>query len=183
VRPASPDRWRDIEVLAGSNGFYSGCWCVWWQTTAKEWDALGANGRRAMLQQSVTAGEEPGLLAYRDGEPVGWVRVGPRDDQPRLQRSPKLKPVDDTPVWAVTCFVVRRDARREGVGRALLDAALEHARSRGATHLEGVPIDTATSRAQGGAALYTGVLSTFESVGFVEIARRGGRPIVRRSLS
>jgi len=143
---------------------------------------LGSEGRRSMLQESVLSGDEPGLLAYLDGEPVGWVRVGPRHAQPRLQRSPKLKPVDDTTVWVVTCFVVRRDLRLQGVGTALLAAAIEHARSCGATHLEGVPIDVASSAARGAAEIYTGVLTSFEQAGFVEIARRGGRPIVRRPL-
>lgn len=95
-------------ALAGDNGFYSNCWCAWWLGPGKEWDALGAGGRRQLLERLVD-GEEPGLLAYGDGEPVGWVAVGPRDRYVRLQRSTKLKPVDETPVWAVTCFVVRRE--------------------------------------------------------------------------
>lgn len=181
IHPATADRWDDLERLAGSNGFYSGCWCTWWQTTAKEWDELGGAKRRKRLRRSVLAGEAPGLIAYRDGEPVGWVRVGPRDDHPRLQRSPKLKPVDDTPAWAITCFVVRRDARRSGVAAALLDAAVRHARSKGASVVEGVPIDTGHG-SHGSAALFTGTLELFESAAFVEIARRGGRPVVRRQL-
>lgn len=182
VHPATPQRWADVCELAGGNGFYSGCWCAWWLTTSLEFDALGPSGRRAVLERLVSAGDPPpGLLAYRDGEPVGWVAVGPRERFGRLQRSPKLKPVDDTPeVWAITCFAVRRDQRRNGVSRVLLDAAFEFAARHGATHVEGVPIDTEASGHKGAAALYTGVLSMFESAGFVEIARRGGRPIVRK---
>ena len=182
VVPATPDRWDDVAALAGPNGFYAGCWCSWWLLSSSAFDAASPEERRAVLQGLVADGEEPGLLAYRDGEPVGWVAVGPRDRYGRLQRSPKLKPVDDTPVWIVNCFVVRRDARGAGVAAALLEAAIEFARDRGATHLEGVPIDTTTGAAKGAAALYTGVLSTFEGAGFAEIARRGGRPIVRRQL-
>jgi GNAT superfamily N-acetyltransferase len=180
IRPVTKDRWEDVDRLAGANGFYSGCWCTWWQTASKEWDDLGSKKRRARLRRSVLDGDEPGLLAYLDDEPVGWVRVGPREDHPRMQRSPKLKPVDDTPVWVVSCFVVRRDARRQGVGAALLEAAVLHARQHGAAAVEGVPVDVATRRSVGAADLFTGSLGMFESAGFVEIERRGGRPIVRR---
>jgi len=181
IHPATPGRWEDVVALAGANGFYSGCWCAWWLTTSKTFDQLGAVGRRDVLERLVhDADDPPGLLAYRDGEPVGWVALGPRERYGRLQRSPKLRPVDDEPAWVVTCFVVRRDQRRRGVSKALLDAAVAFARDRGAALLEGVPIDTDASARRGAAELYTGVLSTFESVGFVEIARRGGRPIVRR---
>lgn len=182
VQPATPDRWDDVAALAGDNGFYSGCWCSWWLLSSAAFDRASTEERRAVLQDLVAEGAEPGLLAYRDGEPVGWVALGPRERYGRLQRSPKLKPVDDTPVWVVNCFVVRRDQRGAGVATALLEAAVAHARARGATHLEGVPIDTGTRGTKAAAALYTGVLSTFESAGFVEVGRRGGRPIVRRHL-
>jgi GNAT superfamily N-acetyltransferase len=181
VRPATPDRWDDVVALAGDNGFYSNCWCTWWLLPNKEWDSIGAEGRRAVLEELVRDGDPPpGLLGYVDDEPVAWVAVGPRERFGRMQRSTKLKPVDDADgVWAVNCFVVRKDHRRTGVSRLLLDAAVRFATRHGARHVEGVPIDT-SGKAPGAAALYTGVLSTFESAGFVEIARRGGRPIVRR---
>jgi ribosomal protein S18 acetylase RimI-like enzyme len=181
VHAATAERWADIAAVAGEQGFYSGCWCTWWQTTSKEWDELGGRRRRERLRKTVAAGEVPGLLAYRDGEPVGWVRVGPRDDHPRMQRSPKLKAVDGEPAWVVSCFVVRRDARRQGVAAALLDAAVRHARAHGARVVDGVPVDV-RGRGTRSADLFTGTTGMFESAGFVEIARRGGRPVLRRSV-
>ncbi len=35
--------------------------------------------RRDILLGLVDDGSEPGVLAYRDGEPVGWCAVGPRE--------------------------------------------------------------------------------------------------------
>jgi GNAT superfamily N-acetyltransferase len=182
IVPATPDRWDDVVALAGANGFYSNCWCAWWLMRSKDWDDAGADGRRKILDDLVHAGgPAPGLLAYAGGEPVGWCAVGPRERYPRLQHSTKLKPVDDEEgVWAVTCFVVRRDHRRTGVATALLDAAVQFAAAHGARHVEGVPIDVTGRTSPGAGYLFTGVLSTFESAGFVEIARRGGRPIVRK---
>jgi GNAT superfamily N-acetyltransferase len=184
ILPATPDRWDDVVALAGANGFSSGCWCTWWLLSSQEWGALAAPMRRAVLERLVVEGDPPpGLLAYVDGEAVGWIAVGPRTRYGRLERSPKLKPVDDEPVWIVNCFVVRRDHRRRGLSRQLLDAAVRFAADHGARHVEGVPIDTDASTSVTAAGLYTGSLSTFESAGFVEIARRGGRPIVRRSAT
>ena len=110
---------------------------------------------------------------------MGWVAVAPRDEYPRLNRSPKLKPVDDEPVWSVTCFYIDRMFRGTGVAGALLAAAVGHATR--ATIIEGYPIDPGDGRAANASA-YTGVLDMFRAAGFDEIARRGGRPILRRSL-
>ena len=181
IRPATPDRWDDVVAVAGERGFTSGCWCTWWRLSAKAWNGMPAAERRALLAGLVADGCVPGLLAYVDGEPVGWAAVAPRDEYPRLDRSPKLGRVDDTPVWSLTCFTVDRRHRRRGVAEALLAAAVEHAASRGATVVEGYPIDTAGGR-QAGADLFTGTLAMFERAGFTEVARRGGRPVVRRAL-
>jgi GNAT superfamily N-acetyltransferase len=179
IRPATADRWDDVRALAGERGFTSGCWCMWWRMSADEWRSTPARARRDALADLVATGSAPGLLAYRDGAPVAWVAVAPRDEYPRLNRSQKLKPLDDTPVWSVTCFTVDRHHRRHGVAEALLDAAVDHAAARGATVVEGYPIDTAGGR-RPGADLFTGTLAMFRRAGFEEVARRGGRPIVRK---
>jgi GNAT superfamily N-acetyltransferase len=123
----------------------------------------------------------PGLLAYLDGEPVGWCSLGRRDEFSRLNRSPKLKAVDDLPVWSIVCVYIDRRQRRSGVARALLDAAVEHARAAGARLVEGYPIDPAGGRVHTGSA-WTGLLPMFSDAGFEEVERRAGRPIVRRAL-
>jgi GNAT superfamily N-acetyltransferase len=84
-------------------------------------------------------------------------------------------------VWSINCFYIDRRHRGAGVAGALLAGAVAHARERGATQVEGYPIHQA-SEARASADLYTGTLEMFERAGFREVARRGGRPIVRRSL-
>ncbi len=154
---------------------------MWWRIGAKEWEQEAGAGNRESFCRVVTNGPAPGLLAYHQARPVGWVAVGPRTEYPRLNRSPKLKPVDDAPVWSVTCFYIDRLFRGTGVAGALLAAAVEHARGAGATLLEGYPIDPGTGTVTNASA-YTGVLDMFRAAGFDEIARRGGRPILRRAL-
>lgn len=178
VAPLTADRWDDLVALFGERGASSGCWCMWWRCAAKEWDANAGGGNRRALAALVATGPPPGLLAYHDGKPVGWVAVAPRTEYPRLDRSPKLKRVDATPVWAVSCFYIDRWFRGTGVAGTLLRAAVEYARSQGATAVEGYPLDPGEGRVSNAAA-WTGVLDMFRAAGFDEIARRGGRPIVR----
>ena len=181
VEPATGERWTDVERLAGERGFSSGCWCMWWRVSSREFDERHGDGLRSEFRALVQGGDEPGLIAYVDDEPVGWVALAPRSEYPRLNRSPKLKPVDDRPVWSITCFYIDRRHRRQGVAAALLDAAVSYARDHGAEAVEAYPIDTSSgsAAAKASAELYTGTLAMFERAGFTEVARRGGRPIVR----
>jgi GNAT superfamily N-acetyltransferase len=180
VAPLTPDRWADLEHLFGERGASSGCWCMWWRVSAKQWETDAGGGNRSVFRRIVEAGPPPGLLAYHGDVPVGWVALAPRDDYPRLNRSPTLAPVDDVPTWAVTCFYVDRKYRGSGVAGTLLAAAVQHARASGATAVEGYPIDPGSHRVTNASA-FTGVLDMFHAAGFEEIARRGSRPILRHS--
>ena len=94
------------------------------------------------------SGTTSGLVAYLDGEPVGWCAVEPRSAYPRLLRDCRVPWVGraedktDDSVWAVTCFVTRAGFRRRGVSRALARAAVDFARERGARAVEGYPMIT-----------------------------------------
>jgi len=181
IHPATPDRWPDVEKLFGQNGACAGCWCQWWKQPQKEFkEKQGAPNRRA-FKRSVEGGEVPGLLAYADGAPVGWVAVQPRARYVRLAKPRTLVAVDDRPVWSVTCFYVARGWRKQGLMSRLLAAAAEHARQQGAPALEGYPIDSKAD--QGAAFIYPGVYSTFVKAGFAEVARKARtRPVVRLEL-
>lgn len=183
IRPLTPERWGDLVTLFGERGAVAGCWCMWWRQTGSEFGrSSGASNRRA-FKALVDDGRVPGLLAYRDGRPVGWCSVAPREEFGRLRRSPTLRPVDDRPVWSVVCFFIDRHHRRQGVGEALLRAAVDHAAERGARIVEGYPVVPGGGRVPSGSA-YTGVVSMFRGAGFSEVARRSGaRQIMRRVVS
>jgi GNAT superfamily N-acetyltransferase len=153
---------------------------MWWRVPAKEFEREAGPRLRERFRELVAAGRTPGLLAYRDGAPVGWCSVAPRPEFGRLQRSPKLRPVDATPVWSVVCFYVDRHHRSGGVARALLEGAVAHALAEGAEVVEGYPLDPVGGRTTNAQA-FTGVLDLFLAAGFEEVARRGGRPVVRRA--
>jgi GNAT superfamily N-acetyltransferase len=155
------------------------------------WSNSTPERNRAILESAARRGaadgQAPGLIAYRDGEAVGWVGLAPRDEYERLEHSTVLARIDDKPVWSIVCFVVGRQARGQGVADALLAAAVEYARDRGATLLEAYPVDTAAGRVPS-ANVYHGTLSMFERAGFRVAERRqatgksAARPIVRRVI-
>ncbi len=180
--PLTPARWPDLVALFGPRGACAGCWCTWWRLTKTEYLAGKGAGNRRRQERYVKGGNVAGLLAYAGTEPVGWVAIEPREAFPRLARSRTLAPVDDRPVWSITCFFVASAWRGKGLTRALVEAAVRYARSRGATIVEAYPVEPARRLAD--AALYHGAASTFRTLGFEEVARRSAaRPIVRRRLA
>jgi GNAT superfamily N-acetyltransferase len=153
-----------------------------WRLSSAEFARLKGEGNRRALRALVDSGEPPGLLAYVGDEPAGWCAVAPRDAYPRLDRSRVLARVDDRAVWSVSCFYVAKPFRRSGLSLALLEAAVAHARTRGARIVEGYPVEPRTG-AMPDVFAWTGLASTFRSAGFREVARRSAsRPILRRGL-
>jgi len=181
-RPATPARWNDFESLFGPRGACAGCWCMYWRLTRPAWTkGQGAGNRRAM--KKIVEGERPpGIIAYAGARPVGWCAVAPRETYSTLERSRILKPVDERPVWSVTCFFVARDHRRSGLTSDLLKAAAAFARKHGATALEGYPVEPRKGR-MADVFAFTGLASAFRKAGFHEVARRSEtRPIMRLEL-
>src|SRR4051812_29307475 len=117
VDPLTSERWTDLETLFGPNGAYAGCWCMWWRIKGADWFACKGDKNREAFQEVVASGAEPGLLAYVDGQPAGWIAVAPREAYMRLreERVRIFKKVDDQPVWTITCFYVARAYRRRGL--------------------------------------------------------------------
>ncbi len=137
--------------------------------------------RKRSLKKLIKCGVVPGLLGYCDGQPVGWVSLGPRDQYARLARSPVMKPVDDRSVWSIVCFVVDPKARHQGVAAALLKGALAWARDNEVKLVEAYPVDKATKGVDDG--MWFGAKSMYDQAGFVEVARRKPtRPVVRKKL-
>ena len=176
------ERWADLVAVFGERGEASRCWCMFFRMPRPEWERTRPDARRELLHGLVAGRRKPGLLAYADGEPVGWVSVAPRAEfLPHLERTRVLRPAPGDGVWSVLCFVVKPGHRRQGIAAALLAAAVDFARSRGARAVEGHPIDDARRQVHAMEA-YVGVASMFARAGFTEIDRRGKRPVYRLVL-
>jgi GNAT superfamily N-acetyltransferase len=181
IVPVTPERWTDLEALFGEKGACAGCWCMWMRLPRATFDRQkGAGNRRAL--RALVAKRPPGLIAYVDGAPAGWVALAPREEYVRLEKSRVLAPVAGDGVWAAPCFFVHRSHRGAGLTTALLEAAAAHAARGGASAIEGYPNVNRAER-QPAAFVWTGFESTFKRAGFDEIARRSPtRPILRKAL-
>jgi GNAT superfamily N-acetyltransferase len=186
VTAATAERWTDVVSVFGRRGNDSGwCWCRRFLDPPVD-AADPADHRDALRREIHTAVVAPGVLAYVDGAPAGWSRVVPRSTLPGVAANRALRRVlpDDPGAWWVTCFAVARRHRSSGVGRALLEAGVDHARAHGATAIEGHPVDTDALRARrvSGSALFTGTMRMFADAGFGEVGRTSAsRPVMRRT--
>jgi GNAT superfamily N-acetyltransferase len=183
IHPLTPDRWRHLEQLFGPRGAYGGCWCMYWRLARSEFKAKQGAANKRALHRLVDDGDVPGVLAYRDGEPVGWCSIAPRAEFASLNRSRILKPLDDQPVWSIVCFYVHPRHRGEGLVGELIEGAVEWARSQGAAVIEGYPT-VPRGRALPPVSSYMGLPSQFERAGFTERARPSpAKAVMRRRVS
>ena len=153
---------------------------MYWKLARKDFTTGQGEPNRLAQKNSVASGRIPGLIAYADGIPVGWVAVEPRENYPVLNNSRVLKPLDDTPVWSVTCFFVAKTNRSQGLMVKLLKAAIAHVAKQGGNAVEGYPVDPREGKKMAPVFVYTGLASAFRQAGFVEAGRRSEtRPIMR----
>lgn len=183
--PVTPDRFEDFADVINPTRREPHCWCLSHRLRAKDIKELG--GDRATVMHRLCERENPpGVLTYRDGEPVGWCSVGPRAEISLLAASKLIRPVDEVQVWSIICIVVRSGHRRQGVTARLLEGAIKYAASRGAPAIEAHPVDPPgrmdTTMA------FVGTKAMFELAGFSVIgttdavASRMPRLIMRREL-
>jgi len=184
-RPLAKSDWAKIEALFGANGACAGCWCMFWRApTRKDWEALRGAKAKAAFRRLVTRGEARGILAFDGDEAVGWCSFGPRSVFPATERMRSYVVADAADVWSVNCFFIRRDHRRQGIARGLLEAAVAEARRAGARKIEGYPTDVRPGTRQADAFVYKGTLGLFEAVGFGETQRLSrASPLVRIDLT
>jgi GNAT superfamily N-acetyltransferase len=191
VVPANEASWDDLKAVFGTRGPAYTCQCQRFKTRATDWDsawAIPAEKRAKRLREQTRCGQPEarttsGLVAYLDGEPVGWCAVEPRTAYVRLQNKPvvwagRAEDKADDGVWAVTCFVTRAGFRRRGVSRALARAAVDFTRKRGARAVEGYAMITTPGQEITWGELHVGSRRIFAAAGFAEVSR----PSLRRGV-
>lgn len=153
-----------------------------WRLRNKDWVAGKGTRNKRAFKNIVTAGERPGVLGYLGKQPIAWCAVAPREAYSFLERSRVLQPPDDEPVWSISCLFVLKPYRRKGISVFMLKAAVGFAARRGATIVEGYPIEP-TMEHTPDPFVWTGTPSAFRRAGFREVLRRSNtRPIMRVTI-
>jgi GNAT superfamily N-acetyltransferase len=192
VVPANQAPWEDLQAVLGTRGDASRCQCQRFKLQRKEsFASLGVEELSARLREQTHCGqpqasETSGLVAYLEGEPVGWCAVEPRSAYDGLRRVFRV-PWDgrdedraDATVWAVTCFTVRAGYRHRGISRALARAAADFARERGARAIECYPLVVAPGEEISWGELHVGERSVLADAGFEEVNAPTKRRVVMR---
>lgn len=185
IVPANEASWDDIDSVVGPASCHGGrCYCQRFKIGGREWRSVTDDERGWLLREQTECGDPTsGLIAYDDGEPIGWCNIEPRVEFGGLRGSRVVWGGRDenksaADVWAVPCFVVRAGYRRGGLTYALAAAARDHAFARGARAVEGYPMVTSTGEDVIWGELHVGSRKVFEAAGFAEVAR----PTVRRAV-
>lgn len=177
--PLRRNNWDSLVSLFGARGACGGCWCMAWRLPPAVFRTLKGEGAKKALQQLVKRKKPLGMLALDGKTPVGWCAVAPREQFVRLAGSRILAPVDDRPVWSITCLFLAKEYRKQGISATLIAAAADYAKKNGAAIVEAYPFDQKTKLPD--AFVWTGLASSYETAGFREVARRSRtRPIMRK---
>jgi GNAT superfamily N-acetyltransferase len=190
IVPANEASWDDLRAIFGVRGYAAYCQCQKNKLGHYAWTDPPLAVRMERLRQETHCGDPrarttSGLVAYLDGEPVGWCAVEPRTAYPRLPPGrvdwkARGEDADDDSVWAVTCFATRAGFRRRGVMRALARATVAFARERGARALEAYPMITEPGREVTWGELNVGSRDIFADAGFEEVSHPTLRRVVMR---
>ncbi len=173
--PVTPERLPDLARFSRTHGKFRYCSCMRWRLASGDYKRSTRESRIARLDELVREGTPVGVLAYRDGEPVGWCSIAPRETYAALERYKALRRVDAQSVWSVVCFFVDAKVRGTGVTLDLLKAAVNYARSMGAEIVEGYPVEP-----DAGLYTYMGSPETFRKAGFVDVTPATAPRVVMR---
>lgn len=189
IVPANEASCEDLQLIFGNRGAGHVCQCQRYKLQPSEsFQSHPIEERAFRLREQTDCGNPgsevtSGLIAYLNGEPVGWCAVEPRPEFTGLIRAFRVpwegreEDKNDPDVWAVTCFFTRSGFRRRGVSRAMARAAVDFATARGALAIEGYPITTKKAIDE---ELHVGTEATFLEAGFAEVSRPTKRRVVMR---
>ena len=176
--PVVPERLDDIKLFSEQHGKFRYCSCMRWRMRSIAFSKSSKGERIEALESLICEDVPVGILAYREGHPVGWCSVAPRHTYSALQVSRTMPPVDDMDVWSVVCFFVDKTYRRQSLTLNLLKAARDYAFSKGAPGVEGYPVPPNSA-----SYTYMGSPSIFLKAGFRDVTPAGQKRIVMRHLN
>jgi ribosomal protein S18 acetylase RimI-like enzyme len=190
IEALTPERRDELLTFLGEDGFvdnpdWADCYCQWPFEEPGEGEGgdddipegfdVGAYNR-ALACKRIDERTMRGFLALREGRIIGWCAAGPRERYTQLGEILH----DGTPsVGSVMCFVVAPEVRNQGIGPALLDAAIEGFRAEGLKIAEAYPRRDAESESM----KFHGSLGMYLAAGFaIHGERQDGTTVVRLPL-
>jgi len=184
--------WPLIVELFGSRGACGGCWCMHWRREkgGQAWEQAKGEPNRRAFRKLVESGQAHGIIALRQGQPVGWCSFGRRSEFPRLERTKAYRrPGQDaarpSDTWAINCLFLDKDVRGRGLSMRLVDAAVKAIRKHRGRIIEAYPVTlTKNGKKLPAAFAFTGPEIIYQRLGFKEVQRlAASRPLYCLELS
>lgn len=160
VKKLTSDTWTDFVALMQTDAQCSDCWCLNHREPA---GCSTGSAAQAKMQQLTTENKVGGLLAYQDQKCVGWIAIDPMSELVGHDCQPSGKPNE----WSIHCIFVRDGFRGQGISTALIRAAIDFAKSNGASLISAFPIPSENrKRFPVNEAEFSGRFSTYSKMGF-----------------
>ena len=178
--PLSNANWGHFEQLFGANGACGNCWCMYYRLAKTEFqEGKFDDGNKNAMKTLVWNNKPAGILGFFEGQAIAWCALAPREDYPKLARSRVHKPIDDEPVWSITCMFIHKRFRRSGVSVQLLKGVVRYATEQGINIVEAYPTIPTQEKLPDSFA-WIGLYKSFERAGFRIVDRTSvHRPMVR----
>ena len=176
----SKKNWPLFVQLFGERGACGNCWCMYFRLKRDEFvEGKQNDGNKLHMKELVWENKPTGVLAIYDGQAIGWCAFAPREDYLKLKNSRVHKPIDNLPVWSVTCFFIDKNFRRMGISVAMLKGLIEVARKKKVKVIEAYPTIPTQDKLPDSFA-WIGLYKSFERAGFKIVDRTSkNRPMVR----
>jgi hypothetical protein len=95
IVPANQASWEDLDLILGPTRCHgASCYCQRFKIPDSQWRSVDDEERADRLREQTACGQPKarvtsGLVAYLDGEPVGWCAVEPRTAYRRPAAHPR----------------------------------------------------------------------------------------------
>jgi hypothetical protein len=167
IRQLTPETFDDFAALVERNkGMFASCWCTWFHPDCAE-RGQTAEGNKVLKKRWVDEGIAHAALVYDGDRAVAWAEYGSPDELPNIHhRKEYLATAGRLPDYRVTCILVERGRRGEGLASVALRGAVQLIAHAGGGLVEGYPHDTGGVRKKNSSFLYNGTRAMYEREGF-----------------
>lgn len=178
--PLSKKNWGAFVQLFGEKGACGNCWCMYFRLKKEEFvNGKEDNGNKEKMKELVWDDLPTGVLCFYEGQAIGWCAFAPREAYLKLANSRVHKPIDEKPVWSITCFFIDKHFRRMGVSVAMLKGVIAIARKQKIKIIEAYPTIPTQEKLPDSFA-WIGLYKSFERAGFKIVDKTSkSRPMVR----
>lgn len=172
IENISEKNWTSLVALFQGSKECADCWCMNHRSDPK--NCPSGDSAKAALLKEIKSGTVFGLLAFLNGQPVGWCAVDPLKTQVGHDYYLSTKDAKSSKVWMIHCLYVAPGHRGAGISSELVKSAIQLAKSNRAAELLAFPIpEESLGKFPKDLAEFSGRLSTFKKFNFESKARLG----------